>query len=51
MFHPSGLVEPFKVEGLKDEEGNILDVARHPKQIVKMKVPFPVEPYAMLRKR
>ena len=51
MFHPSGLVEPFRVEGLTDEEGNVLDVARHPKQLVKMKVPFPVEPYAMLRKR
>ncbi len=51
IFHPSGLVEPFKVVGLTTENGEALEVARHPKQIVKMKVPFKVEPYAMLRKR
>lgn len=51
MFHPSGFVEPFKVVGMTDESGELLDVARHPKQIIKIKVPSPVEPYAMLRKR
>ena len=51
MFHPSGLLEPFKVIGMTDEDGMPLDVARHPKQIIKLKVPSPVEPYAMLRKR
>lgn len=51
MFHPSGLLEPFKVMGMTDEDGMPLDVARHPKQIIKLKVPSPVEPYAMLRKR
>ena len=51
MFHPSGLVEPFKVVGMTDEDGSLLDVARHPKQILKIKVPSPVEKYSMLRKR
>ena len=51
MFHPSGLLEPFKVIGMTDEDGMPLDVARHPKQMIKLKVPSPVEPYAMLRKR
>lgn len=51
MFHPSGLLEPFKVIGMTDEDGMPLDVARHPKQLIKLKVPSPVEPYAMLRKR
>ncbi len=51
IFHPSGLVEPFKVLEMTDHDGQVLDVARHPKQIIKMHVPFKVEPYAMLRKR
>ena len=51
MFHPNGLVEPFKVINMTDSDGNPLDVARHPKQIIKMEIPFKVEPYAMLRKR
>jgi putative protease len=51
IFHPSGLVEPFIIQGLMDETYQPLDVARHPKQILKIKVPFHVEPYAMLRKR
>lgn len=51
MFHPNGTTEPFKVIGMTDEHGELLDVARHPKQILKIKVPSPVVPYAMLRKR
>ena len=51
MFHPNGTTEPFIVVGMTDEHGEPLDVARHPKQVLKMKVPSPVEPYAMLRKR
>jgi putative protease len=51
MFHTNGTVEPFKVIGMTDEFGDALDVARHPKQRLKIKVPSPVEPYAMLRKR
>jgi len=51
MFHTNGIVEPFIVERMTDEQGEVLEVARHPKQILKIKVPSPVEPYAMLRKR
>lgn len=39
-----------KVNTIWDEEGNELDVARHPLQIVKFKVDRPVFPYNMMRK-
>jgi len=32
-------------------EDEITPVARHPKELLKIKVPFEVEPYAMMRKR
>lgn len=51
MFHPNGLVEPFIIQGMMDENNHPLEVARHPRQCLKIKVPFKVEPYAMLRKR
>jgi len=51
MFCPDGTVKPFKIEYMTDIDGVDLTVARHPKQILKIKVPFLVEPYAMLRKR
>lgn len=51
MFHTNGIVEPFIIESMTDEQGEDLEVARHPKQLLKIKVPSPVEPYAMLRKR
>jgi putative protease len=39
-----------KIETIWDEEGNELDAARHPLQIVKFKVDRPVFPYNMMRK-
>ncbi|BBW95491.1 peptidase U32 family protein [Geobacillus icigianus] len=38
------------IETIWDEEGNELDAARHPLQIVKMKVKRPLFPYNMMRK-
>jgi len=51
IFHPSGTEDSFILKEMTDENGEALDVARHPKQILKIKVPFHVEPYAMLRKK
>jgi putative protease len=51
MFSPDGTVKPFKIESMTDVDGTDTPVARHPKQILKIKVPFPVVPYAMMRKR
>lgn len=39
-----------KIDGIIDEEGNPTDAARHPLQIVKIKVDKPVYPYDMMRK-
>ncbi|WP_339063847.1 U32 family peptidase [Tepidibacillus marianensis] len=39
-----------RVEQIKDEEENELGAARHPLQIVKVKVDQPVNPYDMMRK-
>lgn len=38
------------IEEMWDEEGNPIDVAPHPKQIVKMKLNQPTAPYYLLRK-
>ncbi|WP_243386233.1 peptidase U32 family protein [Bacillus kexueae] len=38
------------IETIYDEDGNELDAARHPLQIVKFKVEQPVYPYNMMRK-
>ena len=35
---------------IQDEQGNILDAARHPLQLVKMKVDQPVSYFDMMRK-
>jgi len=51
IFSPDGTVKPFKIEYMTDIDGIDTPVARHPKQILKIKVPFIVEPYAMMRKR
>jgi len=51
IFHPSGTEDSFILKEMTDEDGEALDVARHPKQILKIKVPFHVEPYAMLRRK
>ena len=40
----------MNIEEMWDEEGNSIDVAPHPKQIVKMKINEEVEPYFILRK-
>lgn len=58
-FRPGDEIEFFgpeienftqKVDKIWDENGNELDAARHPLQIVKFKVNKPVYPYNMMRK-
>ncbi|WP_258877419.1 peptidase U32 family protein [Candidatus Xianfuyuplasma coldseepsis] len=50
VFSPSMEKLKFKVETIWDEDGTELDAARHPKQHVKVLIPFPVHPYDMIRK-
>lgn len=48
---PGGRFFKQRVEVLWDEEGNVLDAARHPMQRVRMKVAEPVSYFDMMRKR
>lgn len=50
IFGPNKRQFTFEVEEILDTEQNVLEAARHPKQHVVIKVPFPVKPYDMLRK-
>ncbi len=50
IFNPSGKRFECVVEDLFDEDNQAIDVARHPKQLLKLHVPFEIEPYAMIRK-
>ncbi len=49
VFSPSEENEIFHLKQLYDEKGNLLEVARHPKQIVKIPFKFK-EKYTILRK-
>lgn len=40
----------IRIDAIYDEQMNELDAARHPKQIIKIKLPFEVKPYDMVRK-
>ncbi len=50
FFNPSGKRYEMVVSALMDEDGEPLTVARHPKQIIKFHVDFPLEVDAMVRK-
>ena len=48
IFGPNSEDKTFKIEEILDEEGNTKEVCNHPKEIVKIKVPFEVEPWSMM---
>lgn len=50
VFGPSIPATPFQLEELYDEEGNYLEVAKTPMQIIKTHVPIRMEKNAMIRK-
>ena len=49
IFTPSGETISFTVDNLYDEDMNPIDVARHPEQILKIKVPSEVTKDSMMR--
>ncbi|MBE0700622.1 MAG: U32 family peptidase, partial [Acholeplasmataceae bacterium] len=51
VFSPDGTVKDFKLDYMTNEADEITPIARHPKQVLKIKIPFFVEPYAMIRKK
>jgi len=50
IYSPNFQPITFKVDSMTDLEGNITPTARHPKQHLKIKIPFAVKPYDLLRK-
>jgi len=51
VFHPHGRISSFTLNKMTDVDGIEVDIARHPKQILKIDIPFAVEAYAMLRRK
>ncbi len=50
VFSPNFQPLKFKVEDILDVDGNLLDAARHPKQLLKIFIPFQVNEFDMIRK-
>lgn len=50
VFNPSGKRFEFVLNEMYDELNQPIDIARHPKQILKIKVDQEIEPYAMIRR-
>lgn len=48
-FGPSHETYTFTIDSIEDEEGEYIDVARHPQMIVKLKSPYKLEKNDMLR--
>ncbi|WP_438444249.1 peptidase U32 family protein [Gorillibacterium sp. sgz5001074] len=51
FFGPGGTFFKMKVDTIRDEEGHVLDAARHPMQRVRLATAQPVAPFDMMRKR
>lgn len=49
FFGPNFETFDYVVEEIFDEEGNSLDIARHPQMIIKLKVPYKLEKNDMMR--
>lgn len=51
FFGPNIETSSFVIGEIRDESGEILDAARHPKQILQIEVPFVVNSFDMMRKQ
>ena len=51
LFTPKGEVYSFTINEMYDEDMNLLDVARHPEQVIKFYLGGNIEEYSMLRKK
>ncbi len=50
VFSPNFESLKFKIDEIRDIDDNILDAARHPKQLLKVFIPFKVSKYDIIRK-
>lgn len=51
IFTPSGKTYSFTIDKVYDKDMNSIEVARHPEEIIKLKVDFPIEENSMMRVR
>lgn len=51
LFTPSGDIYSFVIEEMYNENMERLEVARHPEEVIKLKVEGNIVPYSMLRKK
>ncbi len=51
LFTPNGEVYSFTIQDMYDENMNLITVARHPEEIIKLKVDGDITSYSMLRKK
>ena len=51
LFTPNGDIYSFTIGEMYDEDMNLLDVARHPEQVIKFYLDGNIEEYSMLRKK
>ena len=49
IFGPKGYVIEYTIEKIYDEDDNLIDIVRHPKQIVKIKIDVSLNKYDMIR--
>lgn len=49
IFTPSGKTYSFKIDKVYDKDMNSIEVARHPEEIIKLKVDFDIEEGSMMR--
>lgn len=49
VFGPNHETIEYTIDSMWDIEGNVLDIARHPKMKVKLKLPFKVDKFDMIR--
>lgn len=51
LFTPSGEVYSFVIEEMYNEDMELIDVARHPEEVIKLKLDGNITEYSMLRKK
>ena len=49
LFGPGNIDIDFKIEYIKDKDNNLVDIANHPKEVLKIKVPQEVTKDFMIR--
>ena len=49
IFGPNHEIITYEFNNIYDEDDNLIDVVRHPRQIVKVKIDFDLDAYDMIR--